>query len=168
MFIKWDAIPDLGLYMDQTVSFVQEQMSGWMRQENSDALTPSMINNYAKKGLIPRPEKRKYYRAHIALLLVIAFLKNTMSMDEIAAVFRTFENDAQCIYKVFSQEEKDDRDAVRGTQEKEALLRFAVRVNRMQLSLRDAVSALPKEETEKEEKEKPKGEKKSKKKTDQK
>ena len=36
--IDWESIPDLGLYMDQTVSFVQQQMSGWTQTETVDAL----------------------------------------------------------------------------------------------------------------------------------
>ncbi len=165
--IDWESIPDLGLYMDQTVSFVQQQMSEWTQTETVDALTPSMVNNYAKKELIPRPDHRKYYREHIALLLVIAFLKNTLSMDEIGRIFRSFGNDASVIYACFTQAQKECG-AVPVIVSEEEILRFAYRVNRMQLQLRGAVSGLPGAAEEKEEPEKPKQGKKGKKKADQK
>ena len=51
-------------------------------------LTPSMINNYVKDGVLPRPEKKKYSRDHLALLLVICTLKSVLSLPQIDAIIR--------------------------------------------------------------------------------
>ena len=54
----WDELPDIPLYMDQVVSYLARQISGL---GEAGALTPAMINNYMKDGLLERangPEGR--------------------------------------------------------------------------------------------------------------
>uniref|UniRef100_UPI003A952E65 DUF1836 domain-containing protein n=1 Tax=Hominenteromicrobium sp. TaxID=3073581 RepID=UPI003A952E65 len=76
--IEWEAIPDLGLYMDQVVTYVATALAPLYGEEPKDLLTSSMVNNYVKQSLLPRPQGKKYYREHLAMLLMITSLKRTM------------------------------------------------------------------------------------------
>lgn len=49
-------------------------------------MTKSMVNNYVKVGLIPRPVGKKYDREHLAMLLMICVLKQALSMESISQI----------------------------------------------------------------------------------
>jgi hypothetical protein len=78
--IAWENIPDISLYMDQMVGYMSRQLIDF---SSGDKLTPAMINNYIKDGLLPRAEGKKYNREHIACLTSICVLKRILSMREI-------------------------------------------------------------------------------------
>ena len=80
---SWEQIPDLGLYMDQVVTFITRVYEPLYGQDIHSYLSPSMINNYVKSKLIPRPTGKKYSREQIALLTMIVALKQTCSMEDI-------------------------------------------------------------------------------------
>lgn len=85
----WENLPDLELYMDQVISLLCKSLYG-EKVEQSGAekqITPAMINNYVKMGLLPPPIKKKYTRTHIATLLMICVLKQALSIQEIKALF---------------------------------------------------------------------------------
>ena len=82
----WEALPDFGLYMDQVIVLMERALVGVLPPGE---LTKSMVNNYVKVGLIPRPAGKKYEREHLAMLLMICILKQALSMEEIAALLRT-------------------------------------------------------------------------------
>ena len=46
-------------------------------------VTPTTINNYVRLKVMPAPEKRKYYRIHIAYLIMIFTLKQGTSINGI-------------------------------------------------------------------------------------
>ena len=75
----WDGLPDIPLYMDQVVSYLSRQLSGL---GEGDALTPAMINNYMKDGLLERAHGKKYDQEHLAYLIAITALKQVMSVRE--------------------------------------------------------------------------------------
>ena len=79
----WDQIPDLGLYMDQIVTFITRMYEPLYGRDIHGCLSASMINNYVKAKLIPRPVGKKYSRDQIALLAMIVVLKQTNSMEDI-------------------------------------------------------------------------------------
>ena len=81
--VPWDQIPDLGLYMDQVVTFIARAYESLYGAGDHGSLSPSMINNYVKSKLIPRPVGKKYSREQIALLLMIVPLKQTCTMEDI-------------------------------------------------------------------------------------
>lgn len=80
--IDWEEIPDLGLYSEQIVSFINDKLRVF-NFDDDKLLTSSMVNNYVKMGLIPKPVKKKYYREHIAYLMVISILKPVLSIKDI-------------------------------------------------------------------------------------
>ena len=51
-------------------------------------LTPSMISNYVKKGLVSNPVKKQYSRDQIAYLMFIALAKSVLSLDNLFLFIR--------------------------------------------------------------------------------
>ena len=84
--VAWEQIPDLGLYMDQVITFIGRIYAPVYGPEVKRYLSAAMINNYVKGKLIPRPAGKKYSREQIALLVMIVALKQVSSMDEIRAM----------------------------------------------------------------------------------
>ena len=85
----WESLPDLELYMDQVISLLCKSLYGDKGEQNGaeKQITPAMINNYVKMGLIAPPVKKKYTRTHIATLLMICVLKQALSIQEIKDLF---------------------------------------------------------------------------------
>lgn len=80
-FPRWKELPSLGLYIDQVVTIVNEQLKGI----GVDPLTKSMVNNYVKKKVIQAPVKKKYAVNQLVDLLLIGFFKTSFSIEEIRA-----------------------------------------------------------------------------------
>ena len=74
---RYEELPDVGLYLEQTAKYISEFLSPL--EEGS--LTPSMVSNNVKKGLIRNPVKKQYGREQIAYLFFIALTKNVLSLD---------------------------------------------------------------------------------------
>ena len=51
--------------------------------EDDKTLTKTMINNYTKNKILPPPEKKKYSKEHIIMLISIYYLKNIASISDI-------------------------------------------------------------------------------------
>ncbi|MBR6951755.1 MAG: DUF1836 domain-containing protein [Oscillospiraceae bacterium] len=77
----WDEIPDFGLYMEQVISLLKDYLD-YMPPELKEAqfITGAAINNYVRKRIMPEPIKKKYYRVHIAYLIMICSLKQSISI----------------------------------------------------------------------------------------
>ncbi len=82
----WDKLPDIGLYMDQVQTYIERQINAYAKPDKDKLLTPAMINNYIKDDLIPRAESKKYSNSHVALLIMIATLKQVLSMQDLKAL----------------------------------------------------------------------------------
>lgn len=80
---SWNELPDIPLYMDQVVSYLSRQPVSF---EGRDALTPAMINNYIKDGLLARANGKKYGQEHLAYLISISALKQVLSVREMRAL----------------------------------------------------------------------------------
>lgn len=92
--VEWDRLPEIYLYMDQVLTYMDKQLNLFERDENSSLLTSSMINNYVKDRILPRPEQKKYSRDHLALLTVICMLKPVLSIQDIASLMNSLLQDA--------------------------------------------------------------------------
>ncbi len=79
-------IPDISLYMDQVTTYMDDHLKQARRHDEDKILTKTMINNYAKNKLLPPPERKKYTREHIMLLVLIYYFKGTLSLQDIQAV----------------------------------------------------------------------------------
>ncbi|MCR5624185.1 MAG: DUF1836 domain-containing protein [Lachnospiraceae bacterium] len=85
-YVRPDDLPDMGLYMDQVTTFMNEHLKSSKRFEDDKILTKTMINNYTKNDLLPPPEKKKYSKEHMLLLLYIYYLKNFLSISDIRKI----------------------------------------------------------------------------------
>ena len=74
---RYTEIPNVGLYLEQATKYVCEYLASL----GEFSLTPSMISNYVKKGLIANPVKKQYGREQIAYLFFIAVAKSVLSLD---------------------------------------------------------------------------------------
>ena len=81
---RYAELPTVGLYLDQSVQFV----NGCFRTFQGVELTASMVSNYVKKGIISHPIKKKYTREQLASLMYIAVSKTVLSMENIDALFQ--------------------------------------------------------------------------------
>lgn len=76
----WNELPEIDLYMDQIIVLMEKYLGS---TADDKLITPSMINNYVKLGIIPPPEKKKYSKIHIAYLIIICSLKQVMPIPDI-------------------------------------------------------------------------------------
>ncbi len=81
--IKSDEIPNIDLYMDQVTTFLTSHLTDTDSSDSEPVFTKTMINNYAKSQLLPAPEKKKYTKDHMLMLINIYYLKNVMSINNI-------------------------------------------------------------------------------------
>lgn len=81
---RYEELPSVGLYLDQTVQFV----NGYFRSFQGVELTASMVSNYVKKGIISHPIKKKYTREQLASLIYIVVSKTVLSMENIDTLFK--------------------------------------------------------------------------------
>lgn len=82
-YIKPEDIPGIDLYMDQVTTFMESQLASSKRYPEDKILTKTMINNYAKNDLLPSPEKKRYSREHLLLLIFIYYFKSILSINDI-------------------------------------------------------------------------------------
>lgn len=76
---QWDAMPDIGLYMDQIISYMPRQL---IHYDQDNGLTSAMVNNYIKDGILPRADGKRYSRTHLAYLTAICALKQVLSVRD--------------------------------------------------------------------------------------
>ncbi|CZQ90852.1 Hypothetical protein Tpal_1319 [Trichococcus palustris] len=82
-FIRFDELPDFGVYNDQVIAIIENQLSFLSATQEERIITPAMINNYVKLTLVDKPEKKKYYKIQIAQLMVITLLKQVLPLSEV-------------------------------------------------------------------------------------
>ncbi len=85
--IQYEDIPEIELYMDQVTSYLENRMKVFKEDDNDKILTKTMINNYVKAGIIEKPIKKKYNRDHMAKMIMVYFLKNIISINDIEKMF---------------------------------------------------------------------------------
>lgn len=85
-YIKPSEIPNIDLYMDQVTTFMDKHLQSSKRYDDDKLLTKTMINNYTKNNLLPSPEKKKYTKDHMYLLIFIYHMKNILSISDIQSV----------------------------------------------------------------------------------
>ena len=99
---RYNDLPSVGLYLDQTVQFVNSYFRSFCGVE----LTPSMVSNYVKKGVVDHPIRKKYTRDQIASLMYIAVSKTVLSIENIDTLFKMQREhcSAGTAYDIFCEE----------------------------------------------------------------
>ena len=77
----WDSLPQLDLYMDQVILLLTRYLTPIDRDAEEKFVTASIINNYVRMRVIPPPVKKRYSRIHLAYLVVICTLKQSLSIS---------------------------------------------------------------------------------------
>ena len=85
-YIKAAEFPNIDLYMDQVLTFMNQKLEWSKRYDDDKIMTKTMINNYAKNHLLPAPEKKKYSKEHLLVLLFIYYFKNILSIGDIQSI----------------------------------------------------------------------------------
>ena len=62
---------------------MEDQLASTKRHDDDKILTKTMINNYAKNNLLPSPEKKRYSKDHLLMLIFIYYFKNILSITDI-------------------------------------------------------------------------------------
>lgn len=112
---KYEEIPDVGLYLDQTTNYINSFLTIFSGQE----LTNSMLSNYVKQGLVSRSVKKQYYREQIAYFLFIAVVKTVLSIENIQLMLEIQRKnyDVSVAYEYFRTETKTIMEYVFGLKE---------------------------------------------------
>lgn len=79
---RWEELPNFDLYMDQVINLIEGYLS-LLSDGRESVLTSAMINNYVKLKLIPKAEKKRYNRQHMAYLIAITILKQVLTITEV-------------------------------------------------------------------------------------
>lgn len=85
-YVRPNDIPNIDLYMDQVTKFMDEHLESSRRFEGDKLLTKTMINNYTKNDLLPPPDKKRYSKDHMYLLVFIYYLKNFLSIRDVKEI----------------------------------------------------------------------------------
>ncbi len=106
---RWEQLPDMELYMDQVVTFIESNISLFSIVSKEKFITPSMINNYVKLKLIPKPIKKKYNKTHLAYLIAISILKYVFTIVEIrdGILFQSNLVGEKSAYNSFCEEQEE-------------------------------------------------------------
>lgn len=81
---RYEELPQVGLYLDQTVQYV----NGFFTAFPGVELTLSMVSNYVKKGVLDHPIKKRYTREQIAALIYIVVVKTVLSLENIDTLLK--------------------------------------------------------------------------------
>lgn len=101
----WNDIPNIGLYMEQVIILLKEYLD-YLPPELKDEqiITAATINNYVRTKIMPEPVKKKYYRIHIAYLVMICTMKQILPIAVISRMIPTGipEDEFEHIYARYS------------------------------------------------------------------
>ncbi len=90
-FPKWEELPTIDLYMDQVITYIEQQLSS-IYFNDEKFITKPMINNYVKTNIVEPPTKKHYNRKHLAYFIVVTILKHCYSMSQIAELIKIHTN----------------------------------------------------------------------------
>ena len=94
---KYDEIPDVGLYLDQVVKYINSYFGDY----EDMYITPSMLTNYVKQKIVEKVSKKTYSRDQIAHFIYIAVTKSVMSLNNISTSFKLNEDEFNKYYDDF-------------------------------------------------------------------
>ena len=85
-FPDYEKFPDIELYMDQVITFLQRELRVLQTSSLDNVITSSMVNNYVKGKVVSAPIAKKYNREHLALINETCSLKQVLSIAEIKQI----------------------------------------------------------------------------------
>lgn len=96
-------IPNIPLYMEQVLTFLNDELDEYKRDSKDKIYTKSMINNYVKSQVLQKPENKKYTSEHVISLLLIFYLKQILTLEDIKKLFdyTLKDSDIKQIYSLY-------------------------------------------------------------------
>ena len=79
---RYAELPDFRLYIDQLIALVEKTLAP-LTADGEKWITATMIGNYARQGVIPRPEGKRYGRDHAAYLIFVCLSKQVIAIGDI-------------------------------------------------------------------------------------
>ena len=102
----WEEIPDIGLYMEQVMSLLKQYLDYLPPElKEEQPITAAAINNYVRTKVMPEPIKKRYYRIHIAYLIMICTLKQSLSIAMVQKAVPTglTESEVRKMYETYAE-----------------------------------------------------------------
>lgn len=105
---RWDDLPDIDLYMDQVITLIENYLAIFNPTQDKKIITSSMVNNYVKLKLIPKPVKKRYTKKHLAYLIAISVLKQIITISEVrdGIVYQASVSGIREAYNLFCSEQE--------------------------------------------------------------
>ena len=100
---NYEELPDIELYMDQVVTFLEKQLKIFQTSSLDKQITSSMINNYVKGEVIPAPISKKYNREHLASIEEVVSLKQVLTIAEVKQILDEHFKDSESKGEAFNQ-----------------------------------------------------------------
>lgn len=112
----WDSLPELDLYMDQVILLLTRYLAPIDRDSDERSITASIINNYVRMKVMPPPVKKRYSRTHLAYLVIICTLKQSLSIACIQRLLPAGQGEeaARELYTQFIRQYRRSVDFIRG------------------------------------------------------
>ncbi len=112
-FPDYEKLPDIELYMDQVMTYLQREMNVLQTSSLDKVITPSMVNNYVKGKVVSAPISKKYNKEHLAQINETCYLKQVLSIAEVKQILDLeYKNnntyDAYTKFKELSKEKYSD------------------------------------------------------------
>ena len=111
-FKNYEELPDIDLYMDQVVTFLDKQLYIFQNNTLDKQITSSMINNYVKGEVLPSPIANKYNREHLALIEEICTLKQVLSIADVKQIEDNRYKDATSKGDIFNDFNKANNEKI--------------------------------------------------------
>ena len=86
--ITTQELPDMDLYIDQVSTVFRrflDKLDGGLADKY---VTKPMINNYAKRGLIARPDGKRYTKDHLVMIAMVIYLRSIFKMEDISKIMK--------------------------------------------------------------------------------
>lgn len=81
---RYNELPNMGLYLEQALDVINEAL----RPILHEPLTKPMMKNYVKHGVVPAPEKKRYYREHLCYAIIMALFKAVYTVEDVAQFYQ--------------------------------------------------------------------------------
>ncbi|QSX07070.1 DUF1836 domain-containing protein [Sedimentibacter sp. zth1] len=85
--IQYNKIPNIALYMEQVLTFLNEELEQYKTNDDDKLYTKSMINNYVKAQILTKPNNKKYTSNQVVEIIIIFYLKQILTIDDIKSLF---------------------------------------------------------------------------------
>lgn len=106
----WEELPTIDLYMEQVISLLSQWLYFLPAEDTQgEVVTPTAINNYVRLKIMPAPNKKKYSRIHIAYLIMICTLKQSVSIAYVQKMIPMglSEDEVKVVYSDYVMQHRD-------------------------------------------------------------